>query len=399
MTTNADLKKFDHLLQDDSDARAITRETHLQNVNGKLCPVAPPTFAAARDEDNEKSGKRNKNKSSDYCVSEGTATGDKNCIINTHGAEANRLEVIFKKSRYQKLVPQVSIEYKEDKFNLLDTPHRVGDILVKCSTVVGEKAKEALAAFKNGDFTLLGKFFPTSLVHGFWDSRGNLERWGRTISSEIRALSVNVSDSGYSSSPLINWEEALTDAGIEKNQETASALGMDQISMISPKHGRVLAKEIVQNVMIDLAQIRSIGAKDEDTALKIRRYILGLDLVLFTSVREYRLRVGCSLMLDQDKEENHKSQLAYFDRYEDFPLSHADAIAFCAAAKEDFGAVDALEGKFDQKAMATEYNKKAKKDSEENESGSDVETVKKSKKRKEEKGSDSKQVVAPAKNE
>jgi len=223
MTTNADLKKFDHLLQDDSDARAITRETHLQNVNGKLCPVAPPTFAAARDEDNEKSGKRNKNKSSDYCVSEGTATGDKNCIINTHGAEANRLEVIFKKSRYQKLVPQVSIEYKEDKFNLLDTPHRVGDILVKCSTVVGEKAKEALAAFKNGDFTLLGKFFPTSLVHGFWDSRGNLERWGRTISSEIRALSVNVSDSGYSSSPLINWEEALTDGNRKESGDRVRA--------------------------------------------------------------------------------------------------------------------------------------------------------------------------------
>jgi CRISPR-associated protein Csb1 len=359
MTTNVDLNKFDHLLKDDSDASAIVRETHLQNVNGKLCPIAPPTFAAARDEEKDKPSKR-KNKSSDYCVSEGEATGEKNCVINTYGAEANRFEVLFKKPRYQKLVPQVTITYKEEKFNLLDTPHRVGDILVKCSTKVGAKAHEALEAFKGGDSTLLGKLFPTSLVHGFWDSRGNYARWGRTISSEIRGLGINVFDIGYSSSPLINWEEALNEAGIEKDQETASALGMDQISMISPKHGRVLAKEVVQSTLIDLVQIRNIGAKDEDTTLKLRRYILGLNLVLFTAVREYRLRVGCTLMLDQDKAENHKNRLAYFDRYEDFPLLHADAISFCAAAKEDFGTVEALEGQFDSKAMVTEYTKDKK---------------------------------------
>src|SRR5690606_4067320 len=93
------------------------------------------------------------------------------------GSQANRMEPIFGEGpqgnpALAKLVPQVDVEIGDGrKVSILEAGHRLGDALVRSSTLK-EAARKAFEEFlTTNDVTSIAKLAPTSLVFGVWDSR------------------------------------------------------------------------------------------------------------------------------------------------------------------------------------------------------------------------------------
>ena len=102
-------------------------------------------------------------------------------------------------------------------------------------------------------------------------------------------------------------------------------------------HGGVIADGgIRRDATVGLAALRHIYAgKDEDRTLKLRRYILGLSLVAFTTEPESYLRQGCMLVRDPDGP--YEFVMVYPDgRREPVNLTHRDAFEFAKSAAKAF---------------------------------------------------------------
>src|SRR3954453_20228458 len=110
----SDLKQFDHYLTDDSVAALVIRE-YLQPVEGQDGVLFPSTFA----EGNGFPGGYN-------IVGEGEKS---DCLIDTVGSQANRIEPLFANPPFDVLVPQVFVKAGEKEVNILDAGHRAGDAL------------------------------------------------------------------------------------------------------------------------------------------------------------------------------------------------------------------------------------------------------------------------------
>jgi len=69
--------------------------------------------------------------------------GTKVVTIDSVGSQANRMEPIFKHEPYSKLLPQIEIQYGNDKsISLLEAGHRLGDALIR-STELQQQAQDA----------------------------------------------------------------------------------------------------------------------------------------------------------------------------------------------------------------------------------------------------------------
>src|SRR5438067_1459144 len=95
----SDLTRFDPWLADGGPAALVIRE-HLTPVEGADGVLFPSTFAAG---DNFPGG---------YNI-DGPADGPNVCLIDSVGAQANRLEPLFGKGEYAGLVPQVTVNAGE----------------------------------------------------------------------------------------------------------------------------------------------------------------------------------------------------------------------------------------------------------------------------------------------
>ena len=183
----SELTKFDKWLDKDEVA-ALTVQQLLESVEGPSGVVFPPTFAA--EDEGEKGGYNidlfgggykatidyTPKKQASITTDISHETGRNVCLIDSVGAEANRIEPLFKpekcQGRYAELVPQVVIRAGERTINLLDAGHRAGDAIVRF-TPFGEtvfKAFKALNMANNAE--PLARCAPTSIVFGVWDSRG-----------------------------------------------------------------------------------------------------------------------------------------------------------------------------------------------------------------------------------
>ena len=268
--------------------------------------------------------------------------GTKVALIDSVGSQANRMEPIFKREPYFALVPQIKIQLhrkrkKEgdevyDQLSLLDLAHRGADAVVHASPKLSEIIAPAFDALrKSGDAVRLCQTAPTSLVFGFWDSRGaSNEKRPRLVRSIIRAWDVEPLHAAAQFNSV--WkildekdQEELKKAEKEKNSEKRSVAGLAdspsvfrtdkvphfQHGMANPE-ARVLGGirvngSIERDITINLVALRSLGGANDDETKNVRRYLLALTLIAATTEIDLYLREGCHLRYAD--EEDHWTEV------------------------------------------------------------------------------------------
>lgn len=271
--------------------------------------IFPPTYAR---KENETGSPYNVDKLSD---------GTKVAQIDSVGSQANRSEPIFIErtggsKRLSALVPQwwISVPIKaadgsnsneKRRINLLDVGHRLGDALVR-ATSLGEEAKNAFDLFsRHGDATRIGKLSPTSLVFGVWDSRGSQAKLPRLVSAVVRAWDVDELRRSAQYFPPINYSEqdiisAEDQIAAEKNPKSKEAQrGMVAVPAVHTHGGIVVRGGITRDVTVNLIALRQLGGGD-DQGRSLRRYVLGLSLLAASEPLDAFLRQGCMLTVKEN---------------------------------------------------------------------------------------------------
>ena len=123
---------------------------------------------------------------------DGEANGEKIALIDTVGAQSNRIEPIFTEPEYAALVPQVVIKAGAKFVNLLQASHRAGDAIVRCTPLQVELEK-AFRELLDGNATALAKIAPTSLVSalGFPKDSGKNATAYRLNDSRLQRATTN----------------------------------------------------------------------------------------------------------------------------------------------------------------------------------------------------------------
>src|SRR4051794_4199558 len=104
---------------------ALHLKQKLVPVEGEGGVIFPPTYADVG-----------------YNIDE-LSDGSKVVTIDSVGSEANRMEPLFKRQPFSALVPQIDIEYGNEKVvSILEAGHRLGDALIR-STGLQKLAQDA----------------------------------------------------------------------------------------------------------------------------------------------------------------------------------------------------------------------------------------------------------------
>jgi CRISPR-associated protein Csb1 len=237
--------------------------------------------------------------------------GTKVAQIDSVGAQANRMEPLFKRSKpgqpenpLAKLVPQIEIALgNEQTVSILDAGHRLGDAIVRSSDLA-EDAQNAFKQFLDtGDAGQIAKLSPTSLVFGAWDSRDTQAKLPRVVQAVIRAWDVDPLHRSAQYVPPVDYAklEVFTDEEKQKAEgDTKSPLaqrGFVHVPSVNAHGGVVVRGNIHRDVTVNLVALRQIGG---DNGEALRRYVLGLALVAASEPQDGFLRQGCLLTLDPD---------------------------------------------------------------------------------------------------
>jgi CRISPR-associated protein Csb1 len=337
------------MLAKDGPAALVCRQW-LMPVTGHGEVIFPPTFAATE------AGRSGYN--IDPPKEDSRPDTKRIAIIDTVGAQANRMEPLFKRQPgdaidgdpFPLLVPQIDIQAGNRTINLLDAGHRAADAIVRYSTL-GPALKEAFSDYQqSGDATRLAKIAPTSLVFGAWDSRDTQVKLPRLVASTIRAYDVEeLTRSAQYNPPLDYIDLGLLDQPDDKKVlDTASELGFRH-APAAGTHGGVIAHGgIRREAILSLVGLRSIGPRGP-TGDALRRYVLGLSLVAMIYERAHDLRQGCLLVGDPDKPATW--DLVGHDGKRTTVAPDAKAtLAFAQAAARAFGVGESRTVAFDRNA-------------------------------------------------
>ena len=268
----------------------------LMPVEGPDGVIFPPTYAS--------------NDAIPYNI-DTLSDGTKVAQVDSVGAQANRMEPLFKKARpgdpenpLAALVPQVEIALgNERSVSLLDAGHRLGDAIVRSSDL----AEDSNAAFKQlldtGDANAIARLSPTSLVFGAWDSRDTQAKLPRVVQAVIRAWDVDpirrsaqyVPPTDYASLEVFSEDEKKKAEGDTKSP--MAQRGFVHVPAVNAHGGIVVRGAIHRDLTVNLVALRQIGG---DNGATLRRYILGLALVAAVEPQDGFLRQGCLLTLDPD---------------------------------------------------------------------------------------------------
>lgn len=327
-----DLTAFDHFLTPTGPAALVLRQ-HLSSVEGDDGVVFPATYASG---DNFKGG---------YNIDRDDRGNV--CLIDSVGAQANRVEPMFAEGDYRGLVPQVTVKAGERTVNLLDASHRAADALVRCSSLQDELQK-AFAAVLKGDAEPLAKIAPTSLVFGVWDSRGTQAKLPRLFASTIRAFDVRRLRRSAQYCPPIDYAAQEVFSAEDKAKAEGDAKSpLAQRGFVhvpaAGSHGGVIADGGVRrDATLGFAAIRGLHAgTDAKRTEALRRYILGLSLVAFTYTVKEPLRQGCTLVRNPDKANENECVEVYSDgKRVPFAITHDEALEYALAAAKEFGVAE-----------------------------------------------------------
>lgn len=296
---------------DEKGPVALHLKQELLPVEGKDGVIFPPTYADIG-----------------YNI-DTLSDGSKVATIDSVGSQANRMEPIFKHGPYASLVPQIEIELhtKEsdgenhvEKRSLLDLAHRGADAVVYASPKLAPIFQAAFRALRQrDDAEQLCRIAPTSLVFGFWDSRGESgEKHPRLVRSIIRAWDVQqlhaaaqfnsvwkslddkqqaalgeeakakktkLSEKGFADAPAIFRKTKIPQYNKDGSPNSeARVLG-----------GILVLDRIEREVTINLVALRRLRGANPEATSRIRHYLLSLSLLAATTDIDLFLREGCHL--------------------------------------------------------------------------------------------------------
>jgi CRISPR-associated protein Csb1 len=324
---------------------ALHLKQTLQPVEGEGGVIFPPTYADVG-----------------YSIdrlSDGTAV----VTIDSVGSQANRMEPIFKREPYSALVPQIDIQYGNEKVvSIFEAGHRLGDALIR-STELQQPAQNAFRLFLDGnDATAMAKLAPTSLVFGVWDSRDTQAKLPRIVQSTIRAWDVDVLTRSAQFNPALDYAdlEVFSEEDKQKAEGKAESplaqRGFVHVPATGALGGVVARGPIVRDVTVNLVALRRLNGEDTPA---LRRYVLGLALVAAAEPLDAFLRQGCLLVPDaaapaQWTLVGRRGERSSVDMSEELALEYA------TAAAKRFGVGTGKRVAFD-KARAKEDVRKADK--------------------------------------
>ena len=343
----SELTKFDHYLTDDGPAALVLKQ-HLMPVEGADGVLFPATYAAG---DGFQGGYNIDVFPDDKDVGKGSKlkpTVDmfphsKNvALIDSVGAQANRIEPLFKQEKYKHLVPQYAVKAGDQVISILDAAHRAGDALVRCSSLQ-PRLKAAFKAVQKGDASELAKIAPTSLVFGVWDSRDTQAKLPRVVASTIRAFDVRKLTRSAQFNPPVDYaalavfseEDKAKAEGDSKNP--LAKRGFVHVPATNTHGGVIADGGVIRAATLGLTALRHLHAgADKAKTLILRRYILGLSLVAFTASPSGYLRQGCLLVVNREQPSEFVEVHPNGDR-KPCDISHEQALKFATVAATEFG--------------------------------------------------------------
>ncbi len=333
----SDLTQFDSWIRTDDFAALVIRE-HLEPVEGPDGVLFPATYAAAEDKKVFPGG---------YNID--PPEGDTNvCLVDSVGSQANRIEPVFSKPDYAHLVPQVFVKAGEKSVSLLEAGHRAGDALVRC-TPLQKELQDAFKAVLKGNAEPMARIAPTSLVFGVWDSRDTQAKLPRLVSSTIRAFNVRRLKRSAQFNPSTDYigDKLLEDTTDKAMKDAYAERGFVHVPATGSHGGVIATGGVRRDATLSLAALRLLAASDEKGTLALRRYILGLSLVAFTSNAATYLRQGCNLV---PSEKPRDFKLVYSNgQREPLTLTLDASLAFATAAANAFVVGKGREVAFDPK--------------------------------------------------
>lgn len=347
MTLAIDNATLDSWATDKSGPVALHFKQKLVPVEGSDGVFFPPTFAGA--------------KYNIDTLSDGTQVA----LVDSVGAQANRMEPLFQNEPLKRLVPQIEVSYGDPKketdgrISLLEAGHRLGDALVRCTELYEEARAAFMGLLRQKDPTPLAKLAPTSLVFGVWDSRDTMAKVPRIVQSVIRAWDVSELTRSAQYNPALDYSalEVFSEEDKQKAEGKAGTPLAERGYVHVPAgdtHGGVVAKgPIVRDVTVNLVALRRLGRSTDDS---VRRYVLGLSLVAATAPQDPFLRQGCLLVPEADAPASWVLVERDGSR-SDAELSAEKALTYAGHAAENFGVGESRELKFD-KARAKQDTKK-----------------------------------------
>ncbi|WP_374763460.1 type I-G CRISPR-associated RAMP protein Csb1/Cas7g [Yunchengibacter salinarum] len=337
---------------DENGPVALHLKQKLMPVEGEGGVIFPPTYADIG-----------------YNIDD-LSDGTRVATIDSVGAQANRMEPIFKHSPHADLIPQIDIQYGNEKtVSILDAGHRLGDALIRCVEPddasgfdLKSAAHDAFLALKDReDASEIARIAPTSLVFGAWDSRDTQAKLPRIVQSVIRAWNVEELHRAAQYNPPIDYAETdvFTESDKEKQEgDPKSPLAKrGYVHVPSGKtHGGIIARDgIERTVTLNLVALRRL---EGDNAPALRRYVLGLSLVAATAPLDPFLRQGCLIVPDPDTPAEW-SLVGRDGGRNPVPLDESTALAYAQQAASGFGVGSSYRLNFN-KQQAREDAKKSK---------------------------------------
>ena len=331
-----DAPTADQCANDPEGPVALTFRQTLIPVEGADSIVFPPTYADIG-----------------YNI-DTLSDGTKVATIDSVGSQSNRLEPLFKPAEVgdppnamAELIPQIRIMYDEERaISILDAGHRLGDAVVRCSTMA-DQAREAFNAYRTtGDATRIARIAPTTIVFGAWDSRGTQTKLPRLLQSVIRAWDVDTLTRSAQFSPALDYSalDVIPKADKEKVQQdvennaaatknTWAQRGFAHIPAPGQQGGIVVHGEIRRDVTINLIALRRLRGQNLKA---LRRYILGLMLAVATKPMDGFLRQGCLLTEDPSNTNGWQAVQRNGEKIA-LELGHDSAMKFARGAAHVFG--------------------------------------------------------------
>lgn len=315
-------------------------------VEGRHAVFFPPTYAPAKKGDEP-----------GYNI-DILSDGTRVALVDSVGAQANRMEPIFKEDRFKHLVPQIDVAYGDAKkgtdgsISLLEAGHRLGDAIVRCTELKDEAQAAFHALLRKGDAGPLARMSPTSIVFGVWDSRDTMAKVPRLVQSTIRAWDVSTLTRSAQYNPTLDYSELEVFSEAEKQKaEGKSSSPLAERGFVhvpsSASHGGVVAQgPIRRDVTINLVALRRLRAEEKDKEL--RQYVLALALVAATEPIDPFLRQGCLLVPDAETPAQWQS-VARDGTRTDIELDANAVSAYATQRAERFGIAPARSVRFDKK--------------------------------------------------
>lgn len=295
----------------------------LEPAGGMTVPVFPASYAGATDQAPpvyDLSGIEYGEIDEEIRVKNGTSKQRQIkrallCALDSPQSQANRMEPAFADdTELAALVPQATATIPRragtsGDENLLRLPHRVADFRVRMSDQAAT-VKEAIAKFVSGDALPLLRLMPTSILFGFWDSRGEQSKHARILLARIDAFNVvPCRRHALYSGPYSKDEFAeinLGDVNRAKDKKDADKMAELGFSAApSDGLGGVVAETIERLALLsltDIARVTCKASEPQDAATltnAARRYLFalaGLAEGYTRSTGSHRLRSGCELV-------------------------------------------------------------------------------------------------------